>query len=361
MTSDSQNQEIVPVEEILAQTAGRLFSSDVFARSRTISAEVFPTDAWNALCEAGLNLALLPENAGGFGLAPRDALLLLRHAAEHLANVPFAETLLATWLLSSAGLPIPEGPLTAAPVIAGNRLRIRRSADQWWVEGEAARIPWGRHAHALGAFAFLENQPYVVLLHRSDWQVKPGTNVAGEPRDTLSFRARLKEGAAVPAPTGIGPREFRAVGAATRSLQLAGTMVRVQDMCIQHVQERTQFGRPLAKFQVIQHNLAVLAAAVAAAVTASDIAAEAVAGTVRVNAIAVAKARTSEAASSIAGIAHQVHGAMGFTHEHSLHHATRRLWSWREEFGNEIEWQRLLGHQAAENGPTRLWPDITEF
>ena len=47
-----------------------------------------------------------------------------------------------------------------------------------------------------------------------------------------------------------------------------------------------------------------------------------------------------EAAGTGAAIAHQVHGAMGFTYEHSLHHATRRLWAWREEFGNEAVWAR---------------------
>lgn len=361
MTPNQDNQNIVSIDDILMQTADRLFSSDVFKSLPQNTADVFPADAWLTLSESGLHLALLPESAGGFGFAQRDALLLLRIAGEHLVNVPFAETLLATWLLSSVGLPIPEGPLTAGPIIAGNRLSMSRVGNRWSVKGEALRIPWGRHARALAAFAYHDDKPFVTLVHRSDWQVKPGMNVASEPRDTLIIDARLEESAVVHAPTGIGPMEFRAVGAAMRSLQLAGAMARVRDMSIQHVQERTQFGRPLAKFQVLQHNLAVVAATVAAAVAASDIASEAVTDTVRINSIAVAKARTSEAAWSIAGVAHQIHGAMGFTHEHSLHHATKRLWSWREEFGNEIEWQRMLGRQAAENGPDRLWSEITNY
>ena len=42
-----------------------------------------------------------------------------------------------------------------------------------------------------------------------------------------------------------------------------------------------------------------------------------------------------EAAGIGAAIAHQMHGAIGFTQEHQLHYLTRRLWSWRDEFGNE--------------------------
>ena len=58
--------------------------------------------------------------------------------------------------------------------------------------------------------------------------------------------------------------------------------------------------------------------------------------------------RVGEAAGTGAAIAHQVHGAMGFTYEHTLHHATRRLWAWREEFGNETYWAMRLGRMVAE-------------
>jgi acyl-CoA dehydrogenase len=40
-----------------------------------------------------------------------------------------------------------------------------------------------------------------------------------------------------------------------------------------------------------------------------------------------------------------VKGASGFTHEHSLHRLTRRLWSRRDEFGNESHWSRELGRR----------------
>ena len=60
-----------------------------------------------------------------------------------------------------------------------------------------------------------------------------------------------------------------------------------------------------------------------------------------------------------AAIAHQVHGAIGFTHEHSLHFLTKRLWSWRDEFGNETVWNRLLGRHMAAAGPDRYWAEIT--
>ena len=46
---------------------------------------------------------------------------------------------------------------------------------------------------------------------------------------------------------------------------------------------------------------------------------------------------------------------MGYTHEHTLHHFTRRVWAWRDEFGNESWWQQRLGRHLAVLGAGGLW------
>jgi alkylation response protein AidB-like acyl-CoA dehydrogenase len=145
---------------------------------------------------------------------------------------------------------------------------------------------------------------------------------------------------------------------------MAGALEHILDQSVQWSLDRVQFGRPIAKFQAVQHNLATLAGEVAAAGAAADGAAEAIArhgiGNEHAAAqVAIAMYRVGEAAGTGAAIAHQVHGAMGFTYEHSLHHATRRLWAWREEFGNETHWATLLGHMVAANGADALWPFVT--
>ena len=75
--------------------------------------------------------------------------------------------------------------------------------------------------------------------------------------------------------------------------------------------------------------------------------------------VAAAKVRTGEAAGLGAGIAHQCHGAIGFTYEHSLHFVTRRLWSWRAEFGAESHWAAHIGREVASRGGEELWPHVT--
>ena len=144
-----------------------------------------------------------------------------------------------------------------------------------------------------------------------------------------------------------------------RTQQIEGELTRLTEMTTQYAQDRVQFGRPIGKFQAVQQNLAMLAGQTAAAVAAADVAAEAVSDTLAVLPIAAGKSRAGEAAGIGAAIAHQVHGAIGFTFEHDLHFLTRRLWSWRDEFGKDFAWNRLLGRHMAKAGANSIWAEIT--
>src|SRR3712207_616623 len=76
-------------------------------------------------------------------------------------------------------------------------------------------------------------------------------------------------------------------------------------------------------------------------------------------AAAAAKVRAGTAVDVVARLAHQVHGAIGFTQEHKLHHLTRRLWSWRDEAGSDLAWSRVLGAGLLADDPDGLWPALT--
>ena len=152
--------------------------------------------------------------------------------------------------------------------------------------------------------------------------------------------------------------------AAMRSMQMAGACERVLELAADYAKERVQFGRPLAAFQAVQQQLAILAGEVAAARRAADhafIAMDKVSPDLGAAAfeVATAKVRSGEAAGKVAAIAHQVHGAMGFTYEHRLHRFTRRLWTWRGEAGSETYWAQRLGQQALADGADALWTNIT--
>jgi acyl-CoA dehydrogenase len=143
-------------------------------------------------------------------------------------------------------------------------------------------------------------------------------------------------------------------------VQLAAAMEMVLAWTVQYAQERVQFGRPLARFQAIQMQLAEMAGEVSAVGALTDAAVQALdRGENVVLAAAAAKVRAGAAVEAVARRAHQVHGAIGFTQEHKLHHLTRRCWSWRDEAGSELVWSRVLGAGLLAGGPDGLWPALT--
>ena len=77
-------------------------------------------------------------------------------------------------------------------------------------------------------------------------------------------------------------------------------------------------------------------------------------------AAAAARAKAAEAAIALNRAAVQMHGAIGFTQEHKLHHLTKRLWSWRDEAGSELAWSRVLAEGLLAEGPDGLWPALTQ-
>ena len=338
----------------LADSAQRLFTQHVDNDVRR-SAEggQFPHPLWGAVVEAGFTLALRPEAAGGFGATILDAFRLLQVAAEHTAPIPLAETMLAGWLLAHAGLPVPDGVLSLAPVRPDDGLVLERRAGSWHLAGTATRVPWGRDAAHLAVLAGSS----IACVPTAGLVITHDANLAGEPRDTVAFDLDLPDAAVRPAD--LEWISLRAAGAALRTAQIAGAISRALTLSVAYAQTRTQFGRPIGKFQAIQHNLAILAGQSAAAIAAADMAAEAFAADLSPLLIGAAKARAGEAASVAAALAHQSHGAIGFTQEYDLHRATRRLWSWRDEFGDEAAWNIVVGRAALAAGPDALWPLLT--
>jgi acyl-CoA dehydrogenase len=183
-------------------------------------------------------------------------------------------------------------------------------------------------------------------------------NTAGEARCTIAFdglRAELK-------PLPFDSWSLRAAMAGARAFQIAGALDRVLEMTAGYVQEREQFGRPIARFQAVQQSLAELGGQVATARAATTLVSEAFGKPEGVAVLAAAKIRSGEAVGIASRIAHQAHGAIGFTREYDLQRFTRRLWGWREDYGNETNWAKWLGlaitaHQS-ENHAVPLWEMI---
>ena len=354
---------MIKADPLIVETVTRV-CTDLISADLVNAAEdgAWPTELWEAMESTGLSLAWVPESAGGPGASLADGFAVARTAARFAAPVPLAETLCAGWLLAQAGLQAPAGPMSVAPVRA--RESIALDADGRLC-GSVTDVPYAAHAAHLVVVASQGDAALIGLVSAADCRLAPGSNLAGEAQGSVHFEA------VVPADTGYmtGPDPLDALqrmGAAIRSQQIAGALERILDLSLQYARQRVQFGRPIARFQAIQHSLASLAGEVAAAGAAADAAAAAIIhhginDQRTLFAVAAAKIRAGEAAGAGAAIAHQVHGAMGFTREYSLHHSTRRLWAWRDDFGAESVWAMALGKIAIDAGAKALWPALTSL
>jgi len=349
---------------MLLESMSRLFE-DHCTKSVADAAEAgtFPAALWQAVSESGVPLA----GVAGSDVEWSDLYAVLRVAGRHAAPIPLAETMLAAWLASSAGFTPGEGPMTVGPVRASDKLTLQRDGNGWRLFGKASRLPWGRQA-SQAAFIATDPDGNTMVVFGDGipgaTPPTPGANMAGEPRDTYEFSgAGLSGNEVAPAPMGIDQAALYRRGALARAMMMAGAMERALDTAVTYAGERKQFGRPIGKFQAVQQNLAVLAGQVAAAGAAADAGVEALSESDAAKQeflAGVAKTRVGDAATITSEIAHQVHGAIGFTKEYSLQLSTRRLWSWRDEFGGDTEWAAKVGAYVCARGADALWPTLTD-
>jgi alkylation response protein AidB-like acyl-CoA dehydrogenase len=337
-------------DRLVEDAAAKLFG-DLVTPKLLDGAEAgdWPQMLWGAVTEAGFCDALAADGLGGI----RDAVAILRVAGRHAAPIPLAETMLGRWLVAASGGTPSHGPLTLAPVEPAESITAHAEGDARRLVGRAAFIPWARDAMQI----VVHREGAIFVLDRGDVTANPGRNLAGEPRDHIEID---RAAAPLDLPREIDGALIQRLGALFRAAQMAGALEGVLALATRYANDRIQFGRPIGKFQAIQQQLAQLAEEVAAAGVAVSAAAQQTAkGGDTLLAAAAAKVRAGEAAGKAAEIAHQVHGAIGFTHEHGLHRLTRRLWSWRDEFGSESWWSEALGRHVAAQGAAGFWPMMT--
>jgi acyl-CoA dehydrogenase len=345
-------------ENIVAETAEKIFAD--LADAQTINRDKnggWKAPLWQALTEAGLPLSWVPEDCGGSGASMAEGFSVLSSAGRFAVAVPLAETMLAGWLLSQAGIASPEGTMTVAP--ANPKDRIALNADGT-LSGRARGVPFAKEAKHIAVVASSAKGLSIALVDAGGCRIEAGLGLGGDASDTVTFD-KAAALAVKPVPKGFDQNSLMLMGAVVRSLQIAGSLESMLDISVRYSNERVAFEKKISKFQAVQHNLAKLAGESAAALAAATSAADTLSSStsfddaVFLEAVS-AKIRCSEAAEKGGAIAHQVHGAIGFTNEHILHRYTLRALAWRDDFGSESYWAVELGRLVASRGADELWP-----
>jgi alkylation response protein AidB-like acyl-CoA dehydrogenase len=347
-------------DHIVAELAARIFTD--LADPQTINRLdnlAWKAPFWRALSDAGLLLAWVPEELGGAGASLADGFATLGVAGRFAVAVPFAETLIAGWLLTRAGVAAPSGAMTIAPIRPSNRIIFDRDGT---LSGSAIGIPFASEAQHIAVLAQGEEGVVVALVAASDCTIDQGQTLAGDPSNRVRFQ-RVKPLRSARAPSGLDQTNLLLMGSVSRSVQTAGALETILSLSVAYANERVAFERPIGKFQAVQHSLARLAGETAAALAVSGSAANAISqiGCFDEAAFlegASAKIRCAEAATEAASIAHQVFGAIGFTREHILHRFTLRILGWRDDFGSESYWAAELGRHVVQCGADEFWPMV---
>ncbi len=342
-------------ESLLLESVERIFADASNARSRDLAdSDAWPLDLWRTIEDAGLTGVSVPEANGGSGGTVEDAAAVLIAAGRHAAAVPLAECLLAGWMLARGGLSLSTGPTTIVPGLPRDDIRLENDR----VIGTAHRVPWGRLAERILVLVEDDQRRWIVSVAGSSCEIEPSDNLAGEPRDTVYFNSASVLDL-VEAPRDVTPLSLRVRGALTRAALMSGALERLLQLSSRHAGSRLQFGRRIDAFQAVQAHLVTIAQQSALSSISVVLAARCLSETDAEFEVAASKITTNLAATVATASAHQIHGAIGMTKEYDLNLFTKRLWSWRSEFGDSPYWRQLIGSALRASGPDSLYPVIS--
>lgn len=352
-------------DSIIEDSIVRFFSK-AFDRETAVQAEAtgqLPPQ-WQQAVDSGLHNLLSPESLGGAGLAWTDAFALFWGLGYYRIPLPLAETVIANHVLHAAGQDVTsERPIALLDEVGAARLQLHDAGGRVVAQGSATGVHWARAAGTLlvglpggrvGSWAL--DGPGVRIIPRVD--------VTQLPADTIVFEGAVAE-RVFPAPFNQLELPLRHLGALARAAMIVGAAEFALQESVQYAMDRVQFGKAIGKNQAIQQQLAQMAGQVAIARHAATLAFRQVPSWTDAmqagDALSAgcAKVLAGEAADAAAAVAHQVHGAIGFTYEHALNFATRRLFAWREDHGTASWWARRIGGQVAAAGGSRFWPALT--
>lgn len=327
-------------------------------RKLVASADGFGRDNWRVMAELGWLGAALPEEYGGIGGGPVETMVIMEGFGRGLVVEPyFASIVLGGNLILQGGTDAARREIL--PQLAEGRIQLafgfaeRQSRyDLFDVETKAAKN---------GSGYVLSGHKGVVLHGGGADKIVISARTAGARREKAGITLFAVDGAA----EGVTRRAYQTVdglraaevtlenvevssnavigdvdgglpliedaarrGIAALAAEAVGVMDTMQSLTNDYLKTRQQFGRPLGKFQALQHRMVDILIACEESRSAALIA------TLRLDdedasrrdrAVAAAKVKIGQSGRFIGQSAIQLHGGMGMTDEMHISHYFKRL------------------------------------
>jgi alkylation response protein AidB-like acyl-CoA dehydrogenase len=378
-----------PEQKMLRDAAQKYFRAEYGfdARAKSLAADggaAAGAAHWARFAEFGWLGLALPESVGGFGGMP-ELIAVCEAMGAALSVEPYvASTVLAAQAVAAAGDAAQQQALLA-PLVAGrSRLalacteadsgpalawvetRARRQGSGWVLDGRKTGVAGLPAADAVIVSARIDGRPgerdgialFAVPAKAAGVEIVPYTRYDGVRSGELRLNAAQLDAAAL---LGEPARAFDALERAVDLATIAacadalGAMTAVLHKTGAYLATRKQFGVPLAGFQVLQHRMVDMFAALEASrsmVVMAALHADAPAAE-RARAASAAKVAVGERARYVGQQGVQLHGGVGMTEELDIGHYFRRLTLFEKADGGiDHHLQRFARLRRAEDGPS---------
>ena len=313
------------------------------------------------------------EEEGGLGMHPSQLASVFRAFGERLLTGPMLEQMLVPGLILAAvsGSGDESAAVTdrVRPTLTGDvRMVVADPGVTYhWqhvngklqvtnnrLDGELELVRFGAEADEILVVTQDELGPLVALIDSG----RNGLTISARPSaDPGAAFAGIRCDGVLIEPSDVVARAEEAAHLSTQiqawqrvllACELAGIARRMLDLTLAYIQQREQFGRQIATFQVMRQMAATAAQRVILLENFCEaVAQDAPSLTTKELALAAMtlKATASETARLVVEDALQMHGGIGFTYEYELHWYYKRALSLRTWYGDERELAIEIGRQ----------------
>jgi alkylation response protein AidB-like acyl-CoA dehydrogenase len=361
----------------------RAWPPELVRRALAADGDGHDAGLWRRMAELGWVGLAFPKDVGGGGGGLLDLAVVYEEAGRALVPTSLYSTVEAALLIERAGDDAQRGALLR-PVLAGERIvSVAYHEDGVRSSAEALATTAAQEGDVVvnGTKLFVPNAGVaddLVVVARDPTASGPDavrlvvvpSSAPGVRRSRMGTFAHDAQHEVVFEAVRVPPHRVlaaaspdawstidrvRGVATALQCVEMVGGARAVLDMTVSHVGDRAQFGRPIGSFQAVQHHVADLSTRIDAAGLAAWRAlwcssvgggGDGIDGAQA--AVAIAKVAAGDAYVEATLMAHQLHGAIGFTVEHDLH-----LWSDRARaaaltHGSREDHLRALGALVAQ-------------
>ncbi len=329
-------------------------------------------EVWAQYAELGLLGLPFAEQHGGFGGGAVEVMIVMEAFGRGLILEPyFATVVLGGGLIRRAGSAADQAELV--PLIAQGKLRLafahlerqsrwnladvgteaRRNGSDWVLNGAkgvvlhgdcadrllvTARVAGGRQdREGIGLFLVDAAGPGIT---RRTYPTQDGLRGAEVMLEGARGIALGEPGQALPAIEHAVDEAIAALAA-----EAVGVMAAMQEITLDYLKTRQQFGRPIGQFQALQHRAVDMLTAVeqarSMALFATVMAGQAGAAERR-RAIAAAKVQIGRSGRQVGPEAIQLHGGIGMTMEYKVGHYFKRMTMIDQMFGDADQHLAIL-------------------